>query len=287
MLRVGLITLRDCSPLPGDLHRHALVLFTHNLNWLHVVDPKWTETHLLALLDGDDQEDINAFWSGFFWGSRVPNHRLYRRLKTKLLRLGKEGSLSRRGYGEILAGIILAGWGIRNKKTNQSLISNDEMRDVLLRADDDFRSQVLWQVEKWSEAEPDGDGERWAALLPKLLQDVWPRQKSTKTPAVSARLCDIAFSNAERFPEMVAIILPIVTTIDGHYLRFPSLHTSADSIINLHPRDTLALLHAVLPEDVAAWPYGMDSVLHRIGEADSSLSADERLLELKRRWNSR
>ena len=62
---------------------------------------------------------------------------------------------------------------------------------------------------------------------------------------------------------------------------------SKDSIVDLYPQLTLALLHAVLPDNVAAWPYRIEATLHRIGEADQSLRLDERLIELNRKWNAR
>ena len=67
----------------------------------------------------------------------------------------------------------------------------------------------------------------------------------------------------------------------------PSLRKSKDNIVDLYPNETLALLNAVLADEVTAWPYGIEETLDRIGEADSSLRSDERLIELKRKWNSR
>ena len=214
-LPAGWIThVNGLLSLPCDLRRHALVIFAHNLNWFHIVDPNWAEAKLLSVLDRDDEDDRNAFWSGFFWGSRVPNQQLYRLIKPNLLKFAKEGSFSRRGYSEVLAGIILVGWGSGNEGTSERLISNDELRDVLLHADDEFRSQLLWQAERWSEAQDNGAGEKWTELLPELLRDVWPRHKAAKSPTVSARLCDIAFSNPARFPQLAKIVLPLVSTID-------------------------------------------------------------------------
>ena len=124
-------------------------------------------------------------------------------------------------------------------------------------------------------------------MLPELLRDAWPRQKSAKTPVISARLCDLAFSQPERFPEIAEIVLPLLTTIDRDHLMLPNLRKSKDNIVDLYPRQSLALLHAVLPDNVAAWPHGIDATLQRIGEADGSLKLDERLLELNRKWNAR
>jgi hypothetical protein len=66
-----------------------------------------------------------------------------------------------------------------------------------------------------------------------------------------------------------------------------NLCISKDNIVDLYPQQTLALLYAVLPDNVVVWPYGIEAILQRIGEADESLKLDERLLELNRKWNSR
>lgn len=273
--------------LNGDFRRHALVIFAHNMNWFYAIDPIWTEANMLSVLDKSDESDQLAVWSGFFWGAKVPNQKLYMRLKPNLLAFANKRNLPRRGYGKVLAGIILAGWGSTHEETGERCISNTEMHDVLLHTDDEFRSHILWQVERWSETKENAAGEKWSVVLPELLRDVWPRQKSAKTPKISARLCDLAFSNVERFPEIAEIVLPLLTTIDRDHLMLPNLRKSKDNIVDLYPQQTLALLHAVLPDNVTAWPYGIEATLHRIGEADESLRLDERLLELNRKWNSR
>jgi len=274
--------------LTGDMHRHALVICTHHLNWFYAIDPEWSEKNLLSILDSDDLEDKRAFWGGFFWGARVPTQQLYMRLKSYLLQLAKQGGTTRRGHGEVLSAIVLAGWGSIMKETGERFISSDELRDVLVHTDDEFRSHVLWQVERWSSEKEDNAENNWSSLLPVLLRDVWPRQKSVKSPTISARLCELVFSNEERLPELAEIVLPLLTKIDhGHHMMLPELRRSKDNIVDLYPRQTLSLLHAVLPDDVSVWPYGIEDTLMRIGEADTTLNTDERLLELKRKWDSR
>ncbi len=188
------------------------------MDWFYAIDPTWTEANMLSVLEKGDESDRFAIWSGFFRGSRVPSQNLYMRLKPNLLAFAKQCSLPPRGYGEVLAGIILAGWGRTHEGTGKRLISNAEMRDVLLHTDDEFRLCILWQVERWSEIKENGTGEKRSGTLPELIRDVWPRQKSAKTPEISARLCDLAFANVERFPEIAEIVLPLLTTIDRDYL---------------------------------------------------------------------
>jgi hypothetical protein len=251
-----LLSVDNLLSLNGDLHRHALVIFAHNMNWFYAIDPIWTEANMLSVLDKGDESDRFAIWSGFFWGAKVPDQKLYLRLKPNLLAFASKRSLPRRGYGKV-AGIILAGWGSTHEETGERCISDAEMHDVLLHTDDEFRSHILWQVKRWSETKENATGEKWSVMLLELLRDVWPRQKSAKTPKISARLCDLAFSNVERFPEIAEIVLPLLTTIDRDHLMLPNLRESKNNIVDLYPKRTLALLHAVLPDNVTAWPYGI------------------------------
>jgi len=272
----------------GDHHRcHALVIFAHNMDWFYAIDPHWTDANILAALDNGSEPDRSAIWSGFLWGGRVPQRELFLKLKPSLLTFAKQRSWPGRQYSQVLAPMILVGWGSGRGETGERIVSNDEMHNVLLNADDQFRGQVLWHLEMWSKNENDGRGEKWSAKIPELLRDVWPRQKSVKTPRTSAALCDLAFSSADHFSEIAEIILPLLTRIGGNRFVPHDLLESKDNIVDKYPQSTLAILHAVLPDDVADWPYGTGDILDRIGEADNSLGVDERLLELKRKWNSR
>jgi len=120
-----------------------------------------------------------------------------------------------------------------------------------------------------------------------LLRDVWPLEISVKTSTMSARLCDLAFSSGEHFLSIAELVLPLLTRIDSEHISLPHLRVAEDNIVDLYPRQTLELLHAVLPDDVSAWPWDIQEILPKIGEADESLKVDPKLIELNRKWNSR
>jgi hypothetical protein len=279
--------VNELLSLHGDLRRHALVIFAYSLNWFYVIDPIWTETNIISVLEKDDAFDKSAIWSGFFWHAEIPNQKLYIRLKPHLLLLAKQSILQGRKYSPILAGFILAGWGSKHEDTGKRLISNDEMREVLLSVDDDFRMKIIWQAERWSERDINEAEKKWSEMIPELLRDVWPRQKSAKTPKISTALCNLAFSNTEHFKEISEVILPLLSTTERDHLMLYNLTKPENKIVDLYPKQTLAILYAVLPDNVTAWPYGIETILCRIGEADVNLRSDERLLELKRKWDSR
>lgn len=266
--------------LEGDSRRHALVMFAFNLTWFYTIDPVWTEKQLLSVIELDG-EDKDAVWAGFLWGAGavgVPPLSLCLRLKSRLLELAKSGSLSRRGHIDALTAILLVGWA--RPSVGYGLVTDAEARDVLANAEENFRLHILWQLGRWAK-----DNKHWLDQVARFLADAWPRQKKAKSPKITARLCELAFSNPTIFPEIADIILSLVTKADGEHLLLHDLSIKG-GVIEQHPEKTLALLHAVLPDETSTWPHRIDEVLERISVADPALGKDPRLVELKRRWNA-
>ena len=109
---------------------------------------------------------------------------------------------------------------------------------------------------------------------------VWPRQISAKSPQISARLCELAFSQKRNFPSYVDAILPLVVPMEQDLASFPILRREEGNVIDEHPEKALSLLHAALAEDVRKWPYGAGDILERIAKAAPSLKIDQRLVGL-------
>jgi len=272
--------------LNGDLRRYALLTCFFRLNWFYAIDPAWTEQNLISVLRGRNRLDQDAAWSGFLWRAETPSTDLYACLKDHLLKLSIDPFPSRRSYTEIIAGLVLAGWASTNHKTGHTLISDDEMNGLLVDCSDEFRSRIIWQAERWAAEEREDSDPKWSERIPEFLK-IWPRQLSARSPNTSARLCELAFSRDERFPQVVDLILPIVTKIERDHLMLPELRRSGPNLVDRYPEKTLALLYAVLPDSAAAWPYAIEGTIERIGMADKALLTDDRLIALQRRWDAR
>src|SRR6266568_1258414 len=276
--------VEDLLNLPGDHRRYALVMFAFNLCWFFHYAPAWTEKNLLSVL-GNVDEDQEAFWEGFFWGGKLhPEEKLFLRLKPWLLNLPIQKHVVGRREANVLSAILLVGWGRTYKKSADRLITNAEMRNVILNADDEFRGQLIWHLEKWAADEKVG---AWKANLPTFFSEVWPRQKQVKSPKMSAKLCDLAFSSEAIFPVVSDIILPLRTKIEEEGFIVPHLRRAKNEIVEKYPEKVLTLLCEVLPDDASKWPYGVGELLPKIGESASLLLNDSRLIELRRRWNAR
>jgi hypothetical protein len=124
-------------------------------------------------------------------------------------------------------------------------------------------------------------------MLREFFADVWPRQKSVRTPTMSARICNLIFSGAKYFPEIANIVIPLLTRVDQDSLMLSHLQDEDGLIIDSYPEQVLTILHAILPDNVAVWPFGIETILQQIGEAKESLKSDSMLIELNRKWNSR
>jgi hypothetical protein len=267
--------------LPDNARRQALAFFCSNLAFLFSIDPEWTDRALISAIAGKCQGDAHAFWAGFFARPRAPQEALYVKIKPALFELARRASAKRTQRGELLAGILLIGWARRMVATGARLVTNEEMRAVLIQSDDEFRMEVVSEVHRLSN-ERTGPWPKEALVF---LNEVWPKQIVAKTSGVSSRLAGLAFSHEEDFPDYVDAVLPLVVRIDQDHLGFPGLEGS--SVIERFPWKTLELLAAVLPSDARKWPYKMDDVLKQIVAAEPSLSNNVRLRELTRIWDAR
>ena len=275
--------LNQLLNLPGDHRPHAIVMISPHLNWLFQTDPNWTQAQLLSLAGGAG-DDSRAFWAGYFWRARKPQRTLYLRLKPGFIALARQTD-QRRNDASNLAGMLLAGWGDdEGAVDSERLISDVELREILIHAEDDLRTQMLWHLEHWTlEA-----GSRWGDRLMPFLTHVWPRQRDVRTALVSARLADLALAIPDRFPEIVEAILPKLVPTNGASLRIsPSLATeSSNTIARRHPQALLNLLWVILVEDPVDWPYGVEKLFSQLAEKAETQN-DPRLAELRRREQRR
>lgn len=269
----------DLLTLPGDGRRHALSILAFNLHWFYVIDPAWTEKLMLSAI-GEGTEDEQALWAGFFWRNHAPPVPLYERIKPDLLRVARSGSISKRGHVNALAGILLFGWGdVRH--SGRRLVTNQELRDSLDNAEEDFRLAMLWQFEKLAESE-----DAWRTQVVEFLSSVWPRTKRSKSGRVSARIAELAISVPSNFPAAVSAAVPLIERGNDEYLLLHGL-TDNGGVVERYPEETLNLLYHLLPANIGRWPHKIEEILDRLAKALPAIKSDRRWVELKRQWDAR
>ncbi len=274
--------------LPNDAHRYAMVIFAHNLSWFYEIDPEWTDRNLINVIESDktSSDDKAAIWAGFMWGATVPNAELYIKLKPHMLEMANQSASGKRRHAEVLSGLLLSGWGSKNKE-NLQYVSDEELRNVLLVAGDDFRSYILWHLGRWSKDKKS----KWDKKVLHFLQRVWPKHKKVRTSKTSARLCEIALTQKENFPAVSKQVSQLVSKVGMEYVHIPRIQEMAgdqeegDNLASKYPEDYLNLLYSILPDQIERWPYGAAKVLKHIERISPKLSNDPKLIELKSRLN--
>jgi hypothetical protein len=269
--------LDDLLSLPGDMRRQALVMLGSQLNWLFTIDPIWTERQLLSHVS-DEGPDGDALWDGVLWTAQTPSRLLYPALKQALF--ARVDKLRRRNEKTILGGFLLAGWA-GPAAAGESFVTDVELREILIHADDEFRQGLLWQLERWS-AESDNS---WRERVVPFFMRVWPKQRALRTPAISSHLANFALASGDLMPAVVELVLPRLVPVRDTPLRFEYISGApGEHAAKAYPAATLDLLWAVLGEDASSWPYTIGETLQLLAEARET-AADSRLSELRRRMD--
>ena len=255
--------------LPGDQGRFCLVRLAGSLSWLFAHDPTWTETAVLSPMEMAG-EIRDAALAGFFGNANI-HGALFARIKALLLSLSSEEGPARQRYEVQLASLCITAWYQKNA-SGQRLLSDEELRAVLVHCSVPMRTRILWHAQQFSIAEKLA-----------LLRDVWPLQLAARSAIVAGRLCMMTFGDDEHFPELVDAILPLVSPGDGVGIMVPPPSASVRQIFERYPEHVLALLWAVLPIDPSKWPYGMDAILQQLWKQSTRTRKDSRMVELMRR----
>lgn len=276
-----IIRVEQLLHLPQNSYRFALVRLSRNLNWFFYIDQEWTKQKLLPFLE-TSVDDKEAFFAGFLRSSNAPAVDLYQILKPHMLELASSNGDSKR-LGNNLAGMLLIGWGEVDSHSGERLVSDNEMRSVLISSDENFRLMVLSNLLRWSR-EKSID---WDERIPLFLEKVWPKHKKAKSALVLARICDLVLSNERIFPKVIDDLIKLLKGSSVGQIQRSGFQILDTTIIDEYPEKVLDLLFIVLSDNTQEWPYMINNVLDKIVTTNSSLNTNYKLIELKRRWNAR
>ena len=269
--------------MPNDQGRWALLFFTHNLPWLHKIDPKWTDDKILQpLLDGN-ADTTDAWWAGYIWGARQsPAPALFAKIKPHLLAWASHQYFKKKNSTNVIITLILSNWHHNSKNKNAWHILDKDIHKVLLNSGDDFRARFLRVLQEYCKNE-DATCRRWKNKRNHLINNVWPLQKRIKTPKTSGGLIELAFSDEQAFPRLTKTILPLLGENPQVSMSSFLYGANKDHIIDKHPKIVLEILYKIVPEDDFLISYRIKQMLDRIATADPKLKHDPRFIELAER----
>ena len=265
--------------LPGANGEDALSIFSRDLNWFYCHQKDWTEKYLLSELGGERKE---SFWIGFFRGRHETSDELYIRLKDEILNLSSNQKPSHDSYGRTLAAVLLRGWLLFGRGIETRLIENRELRETLIKCDEQFRIYVIWFLQSYC-----GKPFELKPEVVEFFQSVWPNQLAVKTSKISEKLFTFLIESGEKFEELYDLIFSHLSTVENEHVSVYALYHHKDSIIKKYPQKVFLCLERIFGERHKILPYDLGKVLTELEEADQSLSVNRSFIEMKRCWDSR
>ncbi|WP_419835398.1 SIR2 family protein [Endozoicomonas atrinae] len=267
--------------LKHNISALSIAVFTQRLSWFYYVSPEWTRTHLFSVLTGTHVDNRNAFWCGFLTNPQASN-KLLSELKPALYEVAVNAQFRKHGYdSRNISGLILLEWRACQEQVSEPG-NNQELKELLLQVDEHLAADFLINIESW--CNDDEYGSEWQSLAIAFFKEVWPRQKCMRTPKLSASLFELIFSSKTLFETLYSIILPKLSGVERLYI---SHLTHLNEIFSNFPYEALEVFHKILPSDVYNWPFDMADTIKALLDSDGSIKHAPKMIELKRKWDSR
>ncbi len=278
--------LSDVLGLEATMRQLALTILSQYVIWFNRQDKAWTEANLLSAFYTSEKLDRQAAWSGFLWNPKVDNE-LFSRMKPGLLDLAAKRGDFKRGHLQSIAGLVLVGWLPEKGGDKGQQITNEELHDALLSGGPEFRTQILWQLQRDLASSTDVRESVMPSVVT-LLKDVWPKELEVRSPDISASILDLLLVDEVAFGQLVTAALPLLVPLTQEQrFHFHFQEQEIKPAINAHPEKFLKMLCKILPEEPELWPYGFGNTLQLILSAEPDLKNDHRFESLQQRWNRR
>jgi hypothetical protein len=257
---------------PGEGADHAVLELCSRLRWVHWLDPKWTEKHLIPLFDLK-QAQAEPAWSGLAVDNVFPPPKIFRYIKGPFLAIFSqevgwtwEENVLRRLSQFLVVGSLSNGKG-------HSAISFPEARAALQSATDKTRLDALWQLDLLVQANAG-----WKKAGRPFLEGAWPKEAKYQTNATSKQLAHIAISAADSFPDAAKVILPLLRPAEQidmfiFYARGADNNNEVP-LARRFPKQTIEIVDRLVPTAPNMIPYELGSLLSMTADAQPILRQD-------------
>jgi hypothetical protein len=286
-----LVALADATGEAALQARYQLMRF---FDYFWSTDRDWVKRHLLAPLLDAKASSIEL-WQAFAETEYLPAREVLEAVGPRMIEVAAGSELPADIRGALAQRSIFATI-IDMRDDHPPTIPSDLIQQMLRIGGDDVRARALRAMKKYLK-EPGGTpqppAERFS-LIKELFENVWPKELTLSSPALSDALADFPAAAGQCFADAADLVLPYLTPFQCWSLwEYGILDRSenGNTIGGIHtPRDAVALLaildKTVGSEEGAVIPNGLDRALRHISERNSRLENDvryQRLLTLSRR----
>jgi hypothetical protein len=260
-------------------HRLSRLLLAKALAWLYRVNPELARVSLLVRLDWATSQEAKYIWIGYLMSARITPD-LWAAIRpmflATFLQVSALGKAATQFYS-VFAFVLLH---------EEFVIDAADARLALTRASSEGRSQLAWYWWRQTDSATEYGATLFRERLKYLLTEVWPLELDVREEGTSSNLARLASSCGTAFQDAVAVIVPLLATIDDTATFLWSFKDKDHA--EKYPESALALINAIVGDhvDVWSWPH-LRNILERIAAAQPALTSDirfARLDELVRRY---
>lgn len=256
-------------------------------------DQAWTRKNLLApLLEARGEN--GDLWRAFADTRYMPARDVLVQVGPMLVEVAAGNEMAAEVRGALARRAIYA--TILDKRESRDPAIPIRLTQQLLRiGGDEVRTNALRAMKNYLEnpgVEPPPTPSQRFALIKEVFEDVWPKELTLSSPALSDALADFPAKARPHFAEATNLILPYLTPFDTWSLyEYGVLDRSDKTISGVDSAEDAAAFLSILDKTVgteegAIVPNGLDRALMHIAEKSPRLEKDtryQRLLTLSRR----
>jgi hypothetical protein len=250
---------------------HARVILGSRLITLFRVDPLWTETNFLPLLDWKKNPiEANAVWSGFLWSPRLYEPLLIAFREQFLATAQHYDKLGKHG-GQFASFLTYAALNYLNTYTPKEF--NTAFSSLPQRGLEKAAQALSQALESSGEQKED----YWNNRIEPFWQQVWPKSRDLASNRIAESLGRMSLAAGNKFPSALTTIIDWIQPIEHPFYIAHRLYES--KLSEQFPEQALTLLYAIIDEQ--PYPHReMTQCLAAIIEADSKLENDPRYQKL-------
>jgi hypothetical protein len=265
-------TLTEITNSDVEIYRYGRVLLGANVVALFRVDRQWTERHVLPLFDWrTSREEAATVWKGFLWTPR-----LYRPLleQIKAPFLATAGHYEELGdHGEQYAGLLT--YAVLEAP---DLFTVPQQRAAFaMLPSKGLRRSALTVVDALQGA-GEQRSEYWVNRVKPFIGHIWPQGEDRRSPSISEAFARMLIASGDAFPEAFESVRGWLLPSDQPGLVPHELAESKQG--TKFPEIALALLDAIISDDLRWPPSKFKACLDEIKTAQPELRNDHRYLRL-------
>lgn len=271
----------DNEKLPSDLEpifsqlcdtdiaqfSHGRVLLASRLVALFRVDPAWTETKLLPLLDWSLNADEAAItWQGFLWSPRIypPLTIAFEKQLLDTVDHYEELGESAKQFAAFLTYLALDYTDTYPKK---------DLVNVFKKIPQEGLNEASFTLTQALSGAGEKREEYWTNRIKPFWHNIWPKSLHCTSVIIAENLAQLSITAASKFPEALDTVYNWLKPIEYPFCIIDQLHES--ELPNQFPESSLKLLDVIILNQPLA-PKKLDMCLKVIEVAKPELRQDDR-----------